>query len=46
MIIARTTPYLFIPDDKTKLTRSMKRKYGIISESLQVNIIYIILYNF
>ncbi|KAG4092179.1 hypothetical protein H8356DRAFT_951224 [Neocallimastix lanati (nom. inval.)] len=31
----RTTPYLFIPDDKTKLTRSMKRKYGIISESLQ-----------
>jgi histone acetyltransferase MYST1 len=31
----RTTPYLYIPDDKTKLTRNMKRKYGIISESLQ-----------
>ncbi|OUM68956.1 hypothetical protein PIROE2DRAFT_3184 [Piromyces sp. E2] len=32
----RTTPYLYIPDDKAKLTRSMKRKYGIINESLQV----------
>ncbi|ORX44681.1 putative histone acetyltransferase MYST1 [Piromyces finnis] len=31
----RTTPYLYIPDDKAKLTRSMKRKYGIINESLQ-----------
>jgi len=31
----QTTPYLYIPDDKSKLTRNMKRKYGIINESLQ-----------
>jgi len=35
-ILVRTTPYLYIPDDKAKLTRSMKRKYGVINESLQV----------
>ena len=35
-ILEQTTPYLYIPDDKAKLTRNMKRKYGIINESLQV----------